>query len=207
MEIWRGDQTGARSRKFISGTDAAFKKFGKLAIGEVKFSMPDYTAGVNFADGLGSFKGEIVIRGSKSKLGSTKSFEDIKKPVNVFFNTALGVSTISGCSSSSGNLKVLAPGTGYDGLSGFDACASIGGTCAFVQSHNYIQDDAGCPGATHCMRVCMTWYNQNLPGITDEAFNGKDNVHLCAAKVGNFTTYLNPGVVRCNAFFHAVCNL
>jgi hypothetical protein len=43
VEIWRGDQAGARSRKFISGTDAAFKNYGKLNIEEIKFSMPDYT--------------------------------------------------------------------------------------------------------------------------------------------------------------------
>ncbi len=207
VEIWHGDQTSARTRKFISGTDANFKKYGKLEIGEVKFSMPDYTGAVNFPDGAGSFKAEVIVRGSKIKFGSAKGFPDIKKSINIYFNSLSGVSTISGCALASGNLQIVAPGTGHDGQSGFDACSSIGGSCAYVQSHNYIRDDAGCPGATHCMRVCMTWYNQNLPGITNEVVDGKDNIHSCVAKVGMYTTYLDVGVVRCNAFFHAVCNM
>lgn len=209
VEIWKGDQFAVRTRKVISGTDANSNKYGKLVIGAVQFSMPDYTLGLNFPAGIGqSFKGEIKIEGSKTKLGKTSPFVAFTKSINVGFNTnSLGVSTITGCNGfGKGAIQILASSTGYDGQTGTTACASVGGTCAYVQSHNFIRDDTGCPGVSQCMRICTTWYNQSLPGIANEVVNGKDNIHPCNAQIGTFTTYLDPGVVRCNAFFHAVCN-
>lgn len=107
------------------------------------------------------------------------------------------------CSGGASALTPLNPGAGYDGMTGDAACASIGKRCQYVSSLNTIWHDAGCPGATHCMRVCMTWYNQNLPGVPDVL--GKTNIHSCAAQVGGFTTYLHPGVVRCGGYFSAFC--
>jgi len=95
---------------------------------------------------------------------------------------------------------------GYAGQTGYQACNAIGKSCSRVISYNFIKEDANCPGATHCMRVCMIWYNQNLPGVKDGMAEGKDNIHSCDAKLGEYTTYLDPGVVRCNAFFSAICN-
>lgn len=207
VELSYGDQDGKPTRKFLSGTDAAHKKYGKLAISEMKFSMPDYTAGTDFPDGIGSFKGEIIVRGDKTNFGKTKSLNEIKKTITVLFNSAGGTSTIMGCNlsgSSSGRVEVISSGTGQDGNSGTAACESIGAKCAYVMSTNYIADDAGCPGATHCMRVCLTWYNRSLPGTVNG--NGQDNIHSCDAQVGNAITYLDPGIVRCEAYFTAICN-
>ena len=96
---------------------------------------------------------------------------------------------------------------GYAGQTGTQACAAIGKTCSRVISYNFIKEDVACPGATHCMRVCMTWYNQSLPGVEDGMDGGsKDNIHSCNARLGEYTTYLHAGVVRCNAYFSAVCN-
>jgi len=92
---------------------------------------------------------------------------------------------------------------GYAGQTGHQACLSIGKTCQRVISYNYIREDGACTSATHCMRVCMTWYNQNLPGVEN---GGKDNIHSCDALLGDYTTYLHGGVVRCNAHFSAICS-
>jgi len=88
-----------RSRKFISGTDVNSNKYGKLNIANVKFSMPDYTAGVNFPTGTSQvFKGEIKFEGDKVKMGATSTFSPIVKNINVVFDTdAAGLSTISSC--------------------------------------------------------------------------------------------------------------
>jgi hypothetical protein len=48
--------------------------------------MPDYTAGTSFADGIGSFKAELVIRGDKKNFGKTKNLNEIKKTINVLFS-------------------------------------------------------------------------------------------------------------------------
>lgn len=110
--------------------------------------------------------------------------------------------TITSCNSVASTAAVTS-GTGYDGQSGTLACASVGKKCAYVQSDNYIQVDASCPGATHCIHICSTSYNRSLPGV----LNGTDmpSFHSCNAKVGNYCTYLHPGVVQCNATFSAVC--
>jgi hypothetical protein len=94
---------------------------------------------------------------------------------------------------------------GYLGNTGNQACAAVGRTCNRVISYNYIAVDAGCPSATHCLRVCMTWYNQPLPGVT-LLMGDADNIHSCDALLGNHTTYLDSGIVECKAFFSAVCN-
>lgn len=100
---------------------------------------------------------------------------------------------------------------GYDGMTGDAACASIGKKCVAVLSHNYIFQDAACGAlATHCSHVCATWYG--LTGGGDQAApqgveTGQDlsPIHDCTAKIGEYTTYLDIGIVRCNGIFSALC--
>jgi type II secretory pathway pseudopilin PulG len=101
VELWYGDQTGVRSRKFLSGTDAAFKKFGKIAISSVQLSMPDYTALGNFPTGNDeSFKAEVKISGDKTKMGKQSGIPSITKQFSLIFDTdAAGLSKIKGCGS------------------------------------------------------------------------------------------------------------
>jgi hypothetical protein len=104
-----------------------------------------------------------------------------------------------------GGAYIIGATDGYAGNTGNQACAAVGRTCNRVVSYNYIWEDAACSSAaTHCMRVCMVWYNQSLPGVVNGG--DEDNIHSCDALLGNYTTYLDPGIVRCNAFFSAVCN-
>ncbi len=104
VEIWHGNQVGVRSRKFISGTDASFNKYGKLTVGSIALTMPDYTAGVNFPVGAGQiFKGELRIEGDRLKLGVSSSFVPIVKSVNIVFDTdAAGLSKITSCTGTGG---------------------------------------------------------------------------------------------------------
>jgi type II secretory pathway pseudopilin PulG len=101
IELWYGDQLGARTRKFLSGTDANFKKFGKIYISSLQLSMPDYTDVGNFPTGNDeSFKAEIKISGDKSKMGKQSSIQTITKQVSLIFDTdAAGLSKIKGCGS------------------------------------------------------------------------------------------------------------
>ena len=110
IELWGADQDGNRTtKKFYTGA-----KFGKTEIEKINFSMPDYTAGTNWAAGTGqSFSGELIISGKKSNMGNVKSFNEIKKSITVSFDTdASGLSTIKSCSaSSSGGGGILLHGT------------------------------------------------------------------------------------------------
>jgi hypothetical protein len=101
VELWYGDQAGVRSRKFLSGTDAAFKKFGKIAISSVQLSMPDYTNLGNFPTGNDeSFKAEVKISGDKTKMGKQSGIPSITKQFSLIFDTdASGLSKIKGCGS------------------------------------------------------------------------------------------------------------
>lgn len=152
---------------------------------------------------------------------SIRSMKPIKTNVQFSVNIAGGSGPTArpfmGCNSNGGStVVVLNPDLTYDGMTGTAACASIGKSCAYITSLNTIWDDAGCPGATHCMRVCMTWYNQSLPGIPNAFFGDwtdpvptpggqSTNIHSCAARVGRYTTYLHGGVVRCGGYFSAIC--
>lgn len=93
---------------------------------------------------------------------------------------------------------------GWEGYTGESACASQGKVCVKVISTNFIKVDAACPSATHCLRVCSSWYNTGLPGVTQGGDH--DNIHDCVAPLGEQCTYLHPGVVQCDAWFYAVCN-
>lgn len=101
VELWGADQDGNRTtKKFFTNA-----KFGKTEIEKITFSMPDYTAGTNWAQGTGqSFTAQLVISGKKSNMGNVKAFNDIKKSITVSFDTdASGLSTIKGCSASTGS--------------------------------------------------------------------------------------------------------
>jgi hypothetical protein len=100
-------------------------------------------------------------------------------------------------------VKIIGSEDGYAGQTGSQACLAMGKTCQKVISYNYIAEDVGCLGATHCMRICMTFYNQGLAGVDDGI--GKDNIHSCDALLGEYTTYLQVNVVRCKAHFSVIC--
>lgn len=109
VELWGADQDGNRTtKKFFTGA-----VFGKTEIEKITFSMPDYTAGTNWPAGLGqSFTGQLNIAGKKSNMGNVRAFNEIKKSINVVFDTdASGVSTIKSCSTSSTGGGVLLSGT------------------------------------------------------------------------------------------------
>jgi hypothetical protein len=113
VEIWRGDQDEARSRKFISGSDPKFNRYGKLSISKIKFSMPDYTKGKDFDAGENQiFKGIIQVEGDKNKMGKSVSFPTITKEINLVFDTTKGgQSAIFSCSG-----KAMATNPGYSGV-------------------------------------------------------------------------------------------
>lgn len=108
IELWGANQDGDRTtKKFFGGA-----LFGKTEIEKITFSMPDYTAGINWATGVDqSFTAQLIISGKKSNMGNVRAFNEIKKSINVSFDTdASGLSTISSCSTSSGG-GVLLSGT------------------------------------------------------------------------------------------------
>lgn len=109
VELWGADQDGNRTtKKFSAGAI-----FGKTEIEKISFSMPDYTAGTNWAEGVGqSFTGQLVISGKKSSMGNVKAFNDIKKSITVDFDTdASGLSTIKNCSTSASGGGIMLSGT------------------------------------------------------------------------------------------------
>lgn len=99
VELWSSNQAGARSTKKFYGS----AKFGKLEIESISLLMPDYTAGTNWVEGIDqTFTAELKISGKKSSMGSTKSFNDITKPIHVTFDTdSSGVSKIKDCTTGS----------------------------------------------------------------------------------------------------------
>ena len=135
----------------------------------------------------------------------TKSENNNHRPFYLYVTSNDSDGTIVSCGTNTSSVQVLTHDMpGMDGLTGNAACASVGKACAYVMSQNYITDDAGCPSASHCARVCASSYNQSLPGVPDGQF--LDNIHDCSAQVRFTTTYLHSGVVRCGAHFSAVCN-
>lgn len=99
VELFHGDQLQAKTRKFLSSTDATTKRYGKLDISSVNLSMPDYSGNANFPQGNNeSFKAEIKIEGEKNKMGKSTSFQAIKKTIRLNFDTASnGESKITSC--------------------------------------------------------------------------------------------------------------
>ena len=208
VELWNGDQNNQRTRKKFSSTDQEANKSGKTVLESIQLRMPDYTSEANFPSGKSTFKAEVLVKLQKPASAKAKIFSDIKKSVYLTFNTEIdGTSTIESCgpSAAGGGVRVISSGDGHDGVSGRAACKSVGAECAYVQSNNYMTEAIACANMGTCIQTCMTYYNNSLPGVVNT--NGHDNIHSCEAKIGNFVTYADPAVVRCSAYFHAVCNL
>jgi len=111
--------------------------------------------------------------------------------------------TLGGQTRSSWLGKMIGADDGYAGQTGNQACQAEGLQCVRVVSHNFIREDANCPGATHCSHICDTEYNTGLQGVVA---GRHDNIHSCNALLGEYSTYLHVNVLRCNAFFNAICN-
>jgi prepilin-type N-terminal cleavage/methylation domain-containing protein len=114
VELWNGDQVGARKSKFISGTDSNFKKFGKIAISSVQILMPDFSGASDFPAGIDQkFKIRLTIEGEKSVMGKSTNFQPIEKELNIIFDTdSTGLSKIKNCGVTANNSGGLGLGVG-----------------------------------------------------------------------------------------------
>lgn len=164
----------------------------------------------------GRYTAELVIALDNTTLVRTLPPVKIKKILSI--DSVAGSTSarpIAGCTVTTGPMVVGAqdPGIQPGGINqpsktGTQACAELGRSCSRVTSLNSIIVDAGCPSATHCIHVCMFWYNRSLPGVTNTTAgvtDNNDNIHSCDAQLGFWTTYLHPGVVECAGFFSAIC--
>lgn len=138
---------------------------------------------------------------------SARPLRPIEIMQNIIIDSAVGSASsrpVEKCGPAASEMTMLgAQDPGIQGKTGDQACADIGKACVRVMSYNFIMVDAAGVG-THGIRVCAVWYNQNLPGVDNG--NDKDNIHSCSALLGHYTTYLHAGVLRCNAYFSAICN-
>lgn len=149
---------------------------------------------------------ELEIHFTKLHAGSIGGKNITKKMKLNFQKNALNRITSCGASVVGAMQIVPAEKPGVQGKTGDQACQEIGKECLYVTSYNFIKEDAHCMGSNHCMRICTTNYNQSLPGVQNSVGNSDhDNIHDCTARLGEHTTYLHVSVVRCNAFFSAVC--
>jgi hypothetical protein len=101
------------------------------------------------------------------------------------------------------SVKVIAHNDGYANISGADACAAEGMTCARVISHNYLFADPG-QNHTHAVRICQGGYNTGLTGV-EQAGADLDNIHDCSALLGQQTNYMDAGSLQCNGHYSAIC--
>lgn len=215
IALYLSNQAGdARTLKKFNGennpgTDDK-SNFGKLKIKTLKLIMNN-GIGSNYADSSShNDVGKIsaTIEKKNSSTGTREVVMDFN--VNVEMSTGQspensGETKILSCKQAITNssITIIGTGEGHDGQSGSSACAAIGQTCVRVLSHNFPKDD---PSGTHThgVRICQSSYNQGLVGV--ENGNWKDNIHDCSALLGEYTTYLHPSVLRCNATFYAICN-
>lgn len=212
IELWLSNQKGdGRATPKIKAMDPKNpdapdkSKHGNLRVKSIRLVMDNdigtsYTVSPSHSD-----LGTVILSVLKEVNGQQREIE-MKFVVNVEMKTdASGISTILSCSKESGNVSIalVETGSGSDGLTGTQACASLGKNCVKVFSNNYIKMGSSCSSAETCARLCATSYNQSLAGITDG--NEINNLHNCNAMVGNYTTYDDSGV-KCAAFFTAMCN-
>lgn len=161
LELWTVNQAGARSRKIFSENS----KYGKLQIGTISFTMPDYTAGTNWPAGNDQmFKAELKITGDKLVSSKTRAFQDVTVPITISFDTdGSGLSTIKNCSAEGSTSSLV----------GIQACPT---------GMNMV----GVPGmrASYCIdhkpRAAATYPNAITAcyNINDTA-NGNGRAHLC----------------------------
>lgn len=141
VELWSSDQVGARStKKFYASA-----KFGKTEIETITFSMPDYTAGADWAEGTDQgFTAELRVSGKKSSMGATKSFNDITKSINVTFDTnSSGISLIKDCQVASTSSSGIA---GYFTIWGNATCPAPLETIKSGKSFASSTNNGGNPG-------------------------------------------------------------
>lgn len=171
----------------------------RLTVTSIQLQIASGASGSYLGNWIVNFDPATEVRALKPVFISTKLTVDTTIPTSA---------KITGCQStlapSPAPAQMLTAGMGYDGQTGSIACASIRKACVYVVSYNYIEVDAACNSATNCAHFCSTGYNQSLPG----APNGLDltNIHSCAALIGNYVTYLDPGIVQCNGIFSAFCD-
>jgi hypothetical protein len=176
------------------------QKYGRLNIGQIALLnqtlVPPLTTGLV----------DVVVPITRTGIGGGPShFKPLQHKARVRVN---GSGVVIGCSSNNG-IEVIEAGGPSDGQTGHQACQAIGKSCSHILSFTTITADVNCPSAEHCMRVCMTWYNQSLLGVPNSTAGvgtaQHNNIHSCDARVGFYTTYLHVGVVECGGYFSAVC--
>lgn len=197
VELWSVDQAGARSRKIFH----ANAKFNKLVVDRITFSMPDYTSASDWPVGTAqSFTGLIKISGRKLNSGSSRSFPDISKSINVVFNTdSSGVSTIVDC----GFTASTTAGTGSIYVAWAAACPSGHST---LKTGTTFTSSIGSSGSGGTDFLCSS-------GITRSHFRIKNNLHayewnspfscsVCAAPESK-SCFENWGTQTCPSGFSA----
>jgi prepilin-type N-terminal cleavage/methylation domain-containing protein len=176
------------------------QKDGRLNIGQI--TLINQTLVAPLTSGLV----DIIVPVNRTGTGGGPShFKPLQHKVRVRVNSS---NVVIGCASNNG-VEVIEAGGPADGQTGHQACQAIGKTCSYLIGFSNITGDMNCPSATHCMRVCMTWYNQSLPGVPNSNIGvgttQHNNIHSCDARVGFYTTYNHPGVVICGTYFSAIC--
>ncbi len=102
-----------------------------------------------------------------------------------------------------GGISVISYTQGDGTKTGTQMCAEQGKSCVYIISDTHIADAAACAGiAMTCVDVCERAYNQN--GLN--SVNHGDVWGCDEAKIGYYTTYLDPGILSCNGWFSAICS-
>lgn len=93
------------------------------------------------------------------------------------------------------------------GKTGNEACKTKALSCAYVQSTNYLLKSTAGVDTAYYSTVCVSSYNQTLPGI--KSGGGVSNIHSCEAKLGVYETFqlaVGDGIMNCAGTFLAICN-
>jgi hypothetical protein len=173
---------------------------------------------------------------SVSELGTTVMDYDKQNIIACLKNTS-GAYTWKGMTASgSGTLEIIKAGSfydgvRYDGMTGTAACAARGKTCAWVESQNFLYEEAvGHDHIADPLQKVASAYNWISPSPNSEAgveqsgsgkticaygvYTGetwctnffKDNIHGCSSYLGLMPTYYEAGRMNIWGFFSAVCN-
>lgn len=121
VELWSADQTGKRVRKRFSSSGPPFNKIGKVNVESIEFSMPD-SNGLDFKEGLQTFKGVITIKSSLVKMAKSKKNTDIQKSIMLTFDTnAAGESTAKVCGAPGPSIHLPAISAEFSGVINSDS--------------------------------------------------------------------------------------
>lgn len=197
IEIWSGDQNSAKvTKRLYSGLMR-----GRVKINSISLNMPDYTAGVNFPQGINqNFKAQIVFKLTKSNFSKIKNVDDINYILNLFFNTdSSGNSTIAGCEatlSSNSNNKFFT-------IWGNSTCPPGFNTLKTGKSFSSSITGAGSPGSD---MICSSGIIRKLYRVND-SHSGYlwDNPLDCAicADTSSKICFTNFGTNSCPSGFSA----